>query len=56
MSCRVTDPVWLRVDDAVHESSVGTSRHFAAAQQYFGYRGIADSGKLSVQQIYEFKA
>jgi hypothetical protein len=37
-------------------TDVGTSRHFAATRQYVGYRGIADSGKLSVLQIYEFTA
>jgi hypothetical protein len=37
-------------------STHGTQRRFAAAQQCIGYRGIADSGKLSVEQIYRFTA
>ena len=41
---------------APHMSPVGTSRHFAATRNFVRYRGIADSGKLTAQEIYGFTA
>jgi hypothetical protein len=34
---------------ALHESEIGTSRHFAAMQWLVGFRGIADMQRFSVR-------